>query len=87
MAKAVVVVPAKQLGDQLKNAATYRAADAVIALTDDELADGTAFSEEIVGLLQDEDRRRKLGDKLHSFAKPNAARDLAELIIKAANKR
>ena len=87
MAKAVVVVPAKQLGDQLKNAATYKAADAVIALTDDELADGAAFSEEIVDLLQDEDRRRKLGAKLHSFAKPNAARDLAELILKAANKR
>lgn len=80
--QAVVAVPAKQLGDQQKNAALFAQYNAVVALKDDEL------SERLDGvlreLLQDERQRHELAENLHSFARPHAARDMARIIRKAA---
>ncbi len=79
--QAVVAVPARQLGDQQKNAALFSEYDAVVALTDDELP--RDLSGVLSGILRDDARRRELAEKLHSFARPHAARDMARIIRKA----
>lgn len=83
--KAIVLIPARQLGDQLQNAELYKVADAAIVLSDAALATGE-LTAVIMTLSRDADRRRVLGTKLHAFARPDAARDLATLIVEAAEK-
>jgi UDP-N-acetylglucosamine--N-acetylmuramyl-(pentapeptide) pyrophosphoryl-undecaprenol N-acetylglucosamine transferase len=83
LSKAVITVPARQLGDQLKNADVYKAADAVVIMSDDEIGMATNLEDTILGLINDEELRKSMGNKLHAFARPDAARDLAMLILKA----
>ncbi len=80
--KPVVAVPAHQLGDQQQNAALFAAYDAVITLQDGELLD--ALPATITKLLSDEAACQSLAKNIHEFARPHAARDMAELIRKAA---
>lgn len=87
--KAVIVVPNAMLtgGHQLKNAKVYEKENAVIVA--DELQfqdDPSVLFEEIMLLINDNDLRQKMGKRLGKFAKPNAARDTVELIIKTAKK-
>lgn len=84
LSKAVIAVPAKQLGDQLKNAEVYKAADAAIVMTDDEVGSGTNLEDVIVRLIDNPELRIGLGENLHAYARPDAAKDLAKLIINAA---
>ncbi len=77
--KTVVAVPAKQLGDQLKNAQVFSEADAVIVAQDDEL-DSTAFQETIKSLLHDEAQRDRLARNIYAFARPEAAKVLADMV-------
>lgn len=86
MKKPVIVVPAKQLGDQIKNAVAYKNAKAAVVLQDDDLAaDSNLLANTILSLVNDADRRERLGRALHTFAKPHAAQDLAAIIKRAAN--
>lgn len=80
LAKAVIAVPAKQLGDQLKNADMYHAANAALVMTDDEIASGNTLKHMILRLVNDPNLRVGLGERLHEFARPDAARQLAKLI-------
>lgn len=82
--KAVIAVPAKQLGDQQQNAQFYAQYDAVVALRDDTLTQ--ELPGVVNGLLADDARRAELAHNLHAFAKPTAARDMATLIINEATK-
>lgn len=82
--KAVIAVPAKQLGDQQKNAALFAKYDAVVALQDDEL--GGKLGATIDELLADREKRAQLAAQLHTFAKPQAARDMAHMLRKEAAK-
>lgn len=83
--KAVVIVPAKQLGDQLKNAAMYKAAGAALVVEDSpELGENDDFASQLVELCMDDARRNEIAAKLHEFARPNAATDVARLIVSAA---
>lgn len=84
LAKAVIAVPARGLGDQLKNAEVYKAADAAVVMSDDEIGAGTNLEDTVVGLISNVELRKNMGDKLHKFARPDAAHDLAMLILKAA---
>ena len=86
LAKAVIAVPARQLGDQLKNAEVYQDAKAAIVMTDDEIAVGTQFEDAIINLVNNRELRNRLGKRLHAFARPDAANDLAKLIQDAAKK-
>lgn len=80
--KAVIVVPARQLGDQKKNAAMYAAANAAIVKPDNvQLGKNDDFSDTIIGLLRDDTYRTALAHNLHIFARPNAARDLAVILV------
>jgi UDP-N-acetylglucosamine--N-acetylmuramyl-(pentapeptide) pyrophosphoryl-undecaprenol N-acetylglucosamine transferase len=84
LAKAVIAVPARHLGDQLKNAEVYKDAGAAIIMTDHEIGIGDDLESTIVRLMSSDAERRELGAKLHEFARPNAAHDLAQLILGAA---
>lgn len=86
LGKAVIAVPSRQLGDQLKNAEVYKEAEAAVVMTDDQINTGGEFEEAIVALTKDDARRKKLGVALHAFARPNAAKDLAKLVEAAAKK-
>ena len=81
--KAVIVVPAKQLGDQIKNAAVYEAANAAVVLTDDQIEGSDRLESAIVELFNDDSRRHSLAESLHKFARPNAAADMARIIVDA----
>jgi UDP-N-acetylglucosamine--N-acetylmuramyl-(pentapeptide) pyrophosphoryl-undecaprenol N-acetylglucosamine transferase len=86
LAKPVIAVPARQLGDQLKNAEVYKKAGAAIVMGDDEIGTGTALEDVIVRLVTSPEERKAMGLKLHAFARPNAAHDLAKLIQDAVKK-
>ncbi len=80
--KTVIAVPAKQLGDQQKNAELFASYKAVSVLQDDELQDKLVST--LQGLLSDDARRSRMAHNLHAFARPHAARDMAQLIREAA---
>lgn len=83
--KAIIAVPARQLSDQHENAKQYAEKGAAIVLDDDALEQG-----ELTGvlrqLLDDEKSRNSLAEALHEFARPNAAKEVAKLIIDTSDK-
>lgn len=83
--KAIIAVPARQLTDQHENAKQYEKKHAAIVLEDDELDVGR-LTDELVRLIDDDDARSSLASALHGFARPNAARDVARLIIQTTQK-
>jgi UDP-N-acetylglucosamine--N-acetylmuramyl-(pentapeptide) pyrophosphoryl-undecaprenol N-acetylglucosamine transferase len=86
LAKPSILVPASTLHDQHKNAEVYRAADAAVVLTDEDLKEPNVLYEAIVGLLHDVERQKGLAANLHQFARPHAARDVAAMIIETIYK-
>ncbi|MFZ1812759.1 MAG: glycosyltransferase [Candidatus Saccharimonadales bacterium] len=80
MAKPVIVIPSRFLGDQVKNAAMYGEAEAVRVLSDHEIGNSSVLADTVIELMTDTPTRTKLARKLHTFAKPHAASDLARLI-------
>lgn len=80
--KAVIAVPARQLGDQQKNAELFAKYEAVVVLHDDELADELPGA--VRQLLADDARRASLAARLHEFARPDAARAMAQMIVRTA---
>ena len=81
--KPVVVVPGKHLGDQVKNASMYLEAGAVAVLTDDEIAQTGILSGVILELVNNSEHAEAMAMNLHSFARPQAAYDTAQLIRQA----
>jgi UDP-N-acetylglucosamine--N-acetylmuramyl-(pentapeptide) pyrophosphoryl-undecaprenol N-acetylglucosamine transferase len=85
--KAVVLIPAPFLtaGQQLKNAKSLSDEEAV------EIVDDKAAPEELLktveALLKDKSKREKLAKNLAKTAHPNAAAELAEIILKTAGER
>lgn len=87
LAKAVVMVPNPYLtgGHQLKNALVYEQADAAVTVDEQELEKNPqVLRKALDGLLADAARRQALGKALHAFARPDAALDMATLIVDAA---
>ncbi len=82
LGKTVVAVPARQLSDQHRNVIVFAQADALVAMSDERLEQGE-LTDVIKGLVADPARRQQLAANLHEFARPNAARDVAELLIKS----
>lgn len=81
--KPVIIVPAKQLGDQQKNARVYQDAGAGIIMNDDEL-NGETLTRAVLDLFHDQTKRTALAEALHQFAKPEAAKQTARAIAAAA---
>ncbi len=84
LGKAVILIPAKHLADQVKNAHMYASAQAAVVLGDDLVAEPHALTTRIRELVTDTPRRKQLVEQLRAFAKPNAARDTAKLIMDVA---
>lgn len=85
-----ILVPNGRLtgGHQLKNAKVYAEAGAVKIVDEDMIEhSGEALSSEILALLADETERARLSQAFHAFAKPAAACETAELVLKAAKPR
>lgn len=80
-AKACIIVPNPVLagGHQLRNAQAYEAAGAALVIPETDVEH--VLQSSIATLLQDETTIRLLGEKLHTFAHPHAARSLAVLLL------
>jgi UDP-N-acetylglucosamine--N-acetylmuramyl-(pentapeptide) pyrophosphoryl-undecaprenol N-acetylglucosamine transferase len=86
--KACIVVPNPLLtgGHQLKNAEHLAQADAIVVVHEAglEAEQGRSLYTAVVDLLQNEPRRKQLGENLQRLAKPDAAAELAELLMAVA---
>ena len=84
LAKPTVLVPNAMLpgSHQVKNAAVLVEAGAAKVLGDDELDNLTSVVREI---LDNPRVSKKLSTSIHKFAKPDAAKDLAKIILKATD--
>lgn len=83
--RACVLVPNASLsgGHQLKNAESLARSGAVIVIDEAKSRDG-ALGLAVAELLDAPDKRRSLAQNIQNFAKPNAADNLAQLILKTA---
>lgn len=71
-------------GHQLKNAAVYEEAGAVLVLSEEKAMDNPHLLVEEVKLLIDDPAAAKaMAKRLHGFAKPDAAKDMAAMILEA----
>ena len=86
LGKATIIVPAHQLSDQRKNAEVYRSAEAALVVDNDGIESDNRLGEAILMLADDPVLRSELGEKIHAFAKPQAASDLAQLIVEAVKR-
>ncbi len=84
MAKPVIVVPGRHLGDQIKNARMFSKAGAAVVMSDDEIEVPGVLAGEIISLVEDPAKRKRLSMNLYDFAKPDAAKDLAKIIVNVA---
>jgi len=86
LAKPTILVPNGYLtgGHQLKNAAVYAEKGAVSVVDELELEKRPELLvDEVVNLLADPKRMEAMGRAFHTFARPTAAHDMAEMIVAA----
>ena len=82
--KACIIVPNAQLtgGHQLKNAIAYEKKEAIVNIDETKLRNNhEILLKAIERLIDDSQKRDDLGQKLHDFARPNAAKELANLCV------
>lgn len=81
--KATVLVPSPNVTDdhQTHNAKSFQEKDAAIVLRENNL---NQLWENILELMSSEELREKLSGNIKSLARPNAAKEIASLIIKTA---
>ncbi len=86
--KPTILVPNVRLtgGHQLKNAQVYQKTNSVKIVSDDEIEKKPeVLSDEILQTLKNEEEMLRLGERFGEFAKPDAAKDVAEMIFEAMN--
>jgi len=84
--KPTILIPNGKLtgGHQLKNAAVYEKAGAVTVLDENLLdADKKLLAAEITLLLSEPEQSRAMARRFKAFSKPDAAKDMAEMILRA----
>lgn len=89
LAKPTILVPNAYLtgGHQLKNAAVYAENEAVVVLSEEKLEkEPSLLPQSVMALLSDTEKLQTMRQSFHSFAKPNAADDMADMILAAAKK-
>ena len=89
LAKPSIIIPNEYLtgGHQVKNAAVYAQAKAVAVLEDKQLEETPlSLVDAINATLLNKQTMKRLSANIHDFAKPNAAKDMARLIVEAASK-
>ncbi|MFZ1488182.1 MAG: UDP-N-acetylglucosamine--N-acetylmuramyl-(pentapeptide) pyrophosphoryl-undecaprenol N-acetylglucosamine transferase [Candidatus Saccharimonas aalborgensis] len=87
MRKTAILIPAKTLGDQRKNAEVYREASAAVILSDDDIEGQGKLADVIMQLVRNKDYADRLAETLHSYAKPHAASDVAAMIAETYRQR
>lgn len=91
LAKPTVLVPNGRLtgGHQLKNAKVYSDKHAVVVVDDTKFvhADDTSLVDTIRSILENENLQKKLASNIRQFAKPQAAHDMAQMIVDAIKKQ
>ncbi len=90
LAKPTIVIPNGFLtgGHQLKNAEAYAENKSIEVIDDQELnSDHGILTTVLRKLLNDPARIHQMGKLLHKFAKPDAAKDVAAMILQAAKKK
>lgn len=89
LAKPTVLIPNDRLtgGHQSKNAAVYEENGAVVTISDQELVDDSSVLPKVIkSLIEDPSRLEKLSREFGKFSKPDAASDVAGMIMSVANK-
>lgn len=84
LAKPTIIIPNGRLtgGHQLKNAVVYKNADAAIIIDEAEMeANPEVLVSAIRDILSNPDRAKQISKSLHSFARPNAAIDVSDMIL------
>ena len=84
LAKPTILIPNGKLtgGHQLKNAAVYAAKDAVKIVDEEDMINDPQILVSVVkSLLHSPESSHQMGQRLANFARPNAARDVADMII------
>lgn len=90
LAKPTILVPNAFLtgGHQLKNAAVYAEKGAVSVVTEEDIEKSpTILLDEIFNILSDHDRAASMGHAFRQFAKPDAAKEVAKLVINAVKRK
>jgi UDP-N-acetylglucosamine--N-acetylmuramyl-(pentapeptide) pyrophosphoryl-undecaprenol N-acetylglucosamine transferase len=84
--KATIIVPNPLLtgGHQLLNAQALAKQGAAIVLDEKDLSRPGQLQQMIIETLSNKQRLTMLGNHLHEFAHPNAARELADLLVTTA---
>jgi len=84
LAKPTILIPNGKLtgGHQLKNAAVYLKKDAVVVVDDNEMLEAPQLLVSAVqDVLSNPSKAHKMAQAFASFVRPNAARDVADMII------
>ena len=87
LAKPTIIIPAAYLpnGHQTKNADVYAKAGAAVVIEEEKIKlDHRKLTRVILALAASAEKREILGRKIYTFAKPDAALDMAALIAEAA---
>lgn len=85
-----IIVPNKKLtgGHQVKNAKVYQEAKAAAVVDEDLLeSDPQLLEKGIVKLLKTPELRQKIGERMLAFAKPDAASDVAAMVVDVAKSK
>lgn len=89
LAKPTILIPNGYLsgGHQLKNAAVYAEKGAVLVIDENELdRRPELLLDAILNLLADPRHMQEMGKIFHTFAKPHAAHDMANLVLETVGK-
>ncbi len=84
-----ILIPSPYLvgGHQLTNAAMYEKNGAALVVDELKMTDDTSvLTDAIIGLLADEGRRQSMSKAIKKMAFPDAARDMADMILAARKK-
>jgi UDP-N-acetylglucosamine--N-acetylmuramyl-(pentapeptide) pyrophosphoryl-undecaprenol N-acetylglucosamine transferase len=84
LARPTILIPNAKLtgGHQLKNANVYLKENAVVVVNEDIMVDNPQILVSAVrDILSDPEHAQRMAKSLASFARPNAARDVAEMIV------
>lgn len=87
LVKPTILVPNGQLtgGHQLKNAAVYLKEGAVVVVDEDKMVENPQILVSAVrDILSNPEKTKRMAKEFASFARPNAARDVADMIISSA---
>jgi UDP-N-acetylglucosamine--N-acetylmuramyl-(pentapeptide) pyrophosphoryl-undecaprenol N-acetylglucosamine transferase len=89
MAMPTIIIPSKRLVWQVEHVKIYEEKEAVLVLDEDkfEKLGDTSLVQAVQSLVGDESLQKKLSSNLHKMATPNAAKDMASIILHAARKR